>query len=128
MEEGKKEGHHTGAHHPEHASLKHHSTKKLNNYRLFVGLSVLLAIILLFSIMQTFSINSALKDKTEKAKELAKPAKIELSVIRNSKCADCFDVSQVVQYIKSGKVEVASETNVEFDSAEGKRLISKYNL
>ena len=128
MEEGKKEGHHTGAHHPEHASLKHHSTKKLNNYRLFVGLSVLLAIILLFSIIQTFSINSALKDKTEKAKELAKPAKIELSVIRNSKCADCFDVSQVVQYIKSGKVEVASETNVEFDSAEGKQLIAKYNL
>ncbi|MEK6891567.1 MAG: hypothetical protein AABX25_00110 [Nanoarchaeota archaeon] len=133
MEEDKKEGHHveshhTEAHHPKHASPKHHSTKKLNNYHIFVGLSVLLAIVLLFSIMQTFSINSALKDKTEKAKELAKPAKIELAVIKDSKCTDCFDVSQVVQYIKSAKVEVTSEKNVEFNSAEGKQLIAKYNL
>jgi len=133
MEEEKKEGHrveshHTEAHRHEHASPKHHSTKKIKDYHIFVGLSVLLAIILLFSIMQTFSINSALKDKTEKAKELAKPAKIELAVIKDSKCADCFDVSQVAQYIKSGKVEVTSEKNVEFDSAEGKQLISKYNL
>ncbi|MEK6946748.1 MAG: hypothetical protein AABX32_04015 [Nanoarchaeota archaeon] len=132
MEEEKKEGHHephhTEAHHPEHTLPKHHPAKKLNNYYIFVGLSVLLAIIILFSIMQTFSINSALKDKTEKAKELAKPAKIELSVIKNSKCTDCFDILQIVEYIKSAKVEVTSEKNVEFDSAEGKQLVAKYNL
>lgn len=131
MEEDKKEGHHVESHHtdhPEHALPKHHSTKKFNSYHIFVGLSVLLAIILLFSIMQTFSINSALKDKTEKAKELAKPAKIELAVIKDSKCTDCFDVSQLVKYIKSAKVEVTSEKNIEFDSAEGRQLIAKYNL
>lgn len=128
MEEEKKEDHHTEAHHHGHTSPKHHSTKNLNNYHIFIGISVLLAIILLFSITQTFSINSALKDKTEKAKELAKPAKIELAVIKDSKCADCFDISQVVQYIKSAKVEVASERSIEFDSAEGKQLIAKYNL
>src|SRR3989344_2167585 len=133
MEEGKKEGHHEGTHHTGshsygHVPPQHHSAKKINNYHIFVGLSVLLAVILLFSIMQTFSISGALKDKTEKAKELAKPAKIDILVIRNSECTDCFDISQVVQFIKSAKVEVASEKNAEFDSAEGKQLIAKYNL
>ena len=35
---------------------------------------------------------------------------------------------QVIDYIKAQKVQVASEKNLEFDSAEGKQIIAKYNL
>src|SRR3989344_970902 len=122
MEE-KKEEHHTG-----HHSEQNLHSKKLNNYYAFVGLSVLLGLVILFSIFQTFRINKSLNYNQAKMAELAKPAKIELAVIKNSKCTDCFDVLQVIDYIKAQKVQVASEKNLEFDSAEGKQIIAKYNL
>ena len=102
--------------------------KKINNYHIFIGLCVVLGLIIVFSVYQTFGINNAMKDKTAKAAELAKPAKIELLVIKNSKCTDCFDVSQLVSHIKTAKVEVTSEKNFEYDSAEGRQVIAKYSL
>ena len=116
MEE-KKEPHH-----------EHHSAKKNNNYYIFIALCVVLGLVLVYSIIQTFSINSAIRDKSAKAAELANPAKVELAVIKDSKCKDCFDVAQIVSYIKKAKVEITSEKNYEFDSTDGKQIIAKYNL
>ena len=123
MEEKKAEHH---AEHQGHTS--HHSAKKNNNYYIFIGLCVVLGVVLIYSIIQTFGINSAMKEKTAKAAELAKPAKIQLSIIKDSKCTDCFDVSQIAAYTKTSKVEITSEKNIEFDSNEGKQLIAQYNL
>ena len=120
----KKEIHHV----QHHEHIIHHSAKKIYNYHIFIGISVVLGLILIFSIYQTFSINSTIKDKAAKAAELAKPAKIELSIIKDSRCKDCFDASQLVTFIKTAKVEVISEKNVDFDSAGGKVLLAKYNL
>ena len=120
----KKEIHHV----QHHEHITHHSAKKIYNYHIFIGISVVLGLILIFSIYQTFSINSTIKDKAAKAAEIAKPAKIELSIIKDSRCKDCFDASQLVTFIKTAKVEVISEKNVDFDSAGGKVLLAKYNL
>ena len=57
-----------------------------------------------------------------------KPAKIELTLIKNSKCSDCSDISAVIKNIKSRNVNVTKESAFDFDSKQGKDLISKYKI
>src|SRR3989344_5269520 len=75
--------------------LKHHSAapKKDNLQKVFLGLVIILGIALAINLVLTFSLNKSIGEKTEAAKEDAKPAKIELIVIKDSKCSDCYDIS-----------------------------------
>ncbi|MBI3036037.1 hypothetical protein HYY71_06990, partial [Candidatus Woesearchaeota archaeon] len=61
-------------------------------------------------------------------KEKLKPAKIELTLIKNSKCSDCFDISTIISHIKNANVNITKEKMYEFDSKEGKEIISKYKI
>ena len=124
MEE-KKEGH-THAEHEHHKSNS--KTFKLNLENAFVVLAIILLVILLINLYLTFTLNQDLKKNAESLKEKSKPANIQLSVIKNSKCSDCFDIDPVINYIKTQKVNVTSEKILEFDSTEGKQLISDYKI
>ncbi len=119
MEEKKEE-------HKEHTI--HKSAKKINLYYLFNGLVLLLGIILIINIMLTYGINQNMKKSIEAANEKLKPAKIGLAVIKNSKCNDCFDISTIVSHVKNANVEITKEDMFEFDSSDGKELISKYKI
>ncbi len=125
MEE-KKEGH-THAEH-EHHKANPKNTFKLNLENAFAGLAIILLVILLVNLYLTFTLNQDLKKNAELLKEKTKPANIQLLVIKNSKCSDCFDIDSVINYIKTQKVNVTSEKTLEFDSAEGKQLISDYKI
>jgi len=109
-------------------SKKRVISKKLGLYNIFIGLTVLLGIVLLINIILTFNLNKDLKKSAETAKETLKPAKIELTSIRNSKCSDCFDISTIISHIKNANVNITKETIHEFDSKEGKALVSKYKI
>ena len=111
----------------QHAHGMHHSNKK-DKFDIVLIAVVVLGVILIINIFLAFGINQNLKKNIDAAKEAARPAKIELTLIKNSKCADCFDASQYADYIKSSKVEVLSEKTLEFNSSEAKSLISKYNI
>ncbi|MBI2541822.1 hypothetical protein HYV80_03885 [Candidatus Woesearchaeota archaeon] len=94
----------------------------------FIGLSILLGIIVLANVVITANLNKEMKAGSAAAQEKLKPAKIELIIVKNSKCRDCFDISAVMDYVKSANVEAAKESSFEFDSSEGKKLISKYGI
>ncbi len=135
MEEEKT--HHEGRHsehHAEHHSEHHprQSHEKKNTYfsvqNIFLGLAVLLGILLIINIITAFGLNSELSKNAEIAKENARPADIELALIKNSKCPDCFDASKVADYVKTLNVKVTGEKSLEFDSAEAKSIISKYKI
>ena len=132
MEEKKEEHphHHEHAHehHEHHSPLHHHAPRKNNLENIILIAALALVLLLVVNIFLAFGANKKLKEGIEAAKEAAKPAKIQLTLIKNSKCADCFDASQYLNYVKSSKVEVLSEKTLEFDSSEGKGLISKYNV
>ena len=144
MEEEKKEHYHEHVSHEPHEKVdehkhhaeehkgepKHHSAspKKDNLQNIFLALIVVLGIVLIVNLALTFSLSKSIGQKAEAAKENAKPAKIELTIIKNSKCSDCYDISAVSNYVKSLKVEVAKETALEFDSAEGRNLAAKYGI
>ncbi len=105
-----------------------HQNSKINLYYIFIGIALLLGAILLINIVLTFNLNKEMKKASETAQERLKPAKIELTLIKNSKCSDCFDISTVVSHIKNANVDVTKESMFEFDSKEGKEIIGKHKI
>lgn len=116
------------------SEMRHHETHKkrdLGKLKLeyfYFGLMIILGLILLFNILLTFGLNKDLKNKSVELQEKLKPAHIELTLIKNSKCRDCSDIAEVIRSIRNSKVNVTKETNLEFDSKEAKALISKYKI
>ena len=105
---------------------KHHYN--FTTEKLFIGLLALLGIILIVNAALSYSLNSELRKNTEALKEKARPAKIEIALIKNSNCRDCSDSAQLVKYIKSASVNITKETSLEFNSKEAKEIISKYGI
>jgi len=100
--------------------------KNLEN--IFIGVTILLGVILILNVILTYNLNQELKKSEEAVKEKSRPAKIELAIIKNSRCNDCFDISKVVNYVKSANINITKETTFEFDSKETKALINKYKI
>jgi len=121
MEEQKKREHNIS--HP----YKSHS-KKFNLYNIFLGLTVLLGVFLIFNLLLTLSLSKDLKKNTEIVKESSRPADVDVTLIRNSKCSDCFDVSPVIDYVRSTGVNIKSDKIIDFDSNEARELIKKYKI
>ena len=113
---------------PEKRGLKHIISKKFNLENIFIGVIILLVIIVIINIFLTFNLNKDLKKSAEAVQERLKPAKIELIVIKNSKCNDCFDISTIISHVKNANVNITKEVMYEFDSKEGKEIISKYKI
>lgn len=107
---------------------KMHLSKKLGLENIFIGVVILLGIILIINIFLTSGINKELKKSAEAIKEKSKPAKIEFVLIKNSKCSDCFDISTIVSHVKNANVNITKEATLEFDSKEGREIISKYKI
>ena len=122
--EGKKEEYHK----EEHKFHKKSISQKFSLENIFVGLAILLGIILIINIALTFNLNQESKKGAEIAQERLKPAKIELAVIKNSKCNDCFDISTITSHVKNANVDITKEVMFEFDSNEGKSIINKYKI
>ena len=102
--------------------------KKEDNLHKFlpIGIFVLLGI-LIFNSFFVFSIGSNLDAKIEEAKELAKPAKIEIIKLESS-CADCFDVDEIISTIKESNLEITGEKTLQSNSKEAIEIIDKYNV
>ncbi len=102
--------------------------EKISIEKIFIGLVLLLGIVVIINITLTSSISSELKNGKIAVKESIKPAKIELAVIKNSGCSDCFDVSTLINYIKSLNANITKETVLEFSSVDARQLISQYKI
>ena len=126
MEEQKKEDHKH-----EHHAVHHKAGSKdfkLDANTIILGLIVILVVVMAVNVATSLNIGSQLKDKAQAAEEAAKPAKIGLAVITDSKCSDCTDIAPYVDFIKSSKVEITGEKTLEISSVEAKNLISKYGI
>ncbi len=128
MEPEKKEGHHYKHTHHSHHQPKKPSSNIFSLWNIFIVLVIALGIITIVNIAFTFNLNQAIKKNVAEAEEAARPAKIELIIIGNSKCPDCFDISTILGNIKNLNIEIENERTVEFDSTEGKKFVSKYNI
>ena len=125
MEEKKE--HHEHAH-EHHAGHKSHKKKSLNLENALIGVAILLAIVVIYNITTTLDLNKGLKKTADAAQEKSRAANIQLYVITDLKCADCFDISIVESYIRQLNVNVTRHSQIDFSSKEGKGFIAKYNI
>ncbi len=88
-------------------------------------LTIAIVVLFILNLFFVSSLTSTLKDKITEAEELARPAVLELITI-TAPCDKCFDISKVVDSIKSGNVNVTNEQTMSKDQA--KDLILKYNI
>lgn len=102
--------------------------KKFDVETIFIGITIILGIILVINILLAYNLKNDLQKSAEEIKEKLKPAKIELTIIKNSKCSDCFDISTILSHIKSANLNITKQNSVEFNSEEGKSIIKKYNI
>lgn len=96
------------------------------NLALVVGAVLILAA--LSSLGVAIKTNFVLGKKLAVAKEAERPANLQLTIIKAKDCVNCFDINQVVGFIKKEKVKIESEKEVELTSPEGSDLVKKYNL
>jgi hypothetical protein len=97
---------------------------KLNLF-LYLGVSLLLLLVL-FNSYYIFSLEDSINAKIVEAKELARPARIEIIKI-DSSCSFCFDVNDIINDLKDS-VEVINEISLSENSAEAQNIISEYEI
>ncbi len=119
---------HAGEHHVTIHQPHDRKNKWIKFENLFIGLCVLLGLVIILNLILTLNVNQSIKKNIADLNEKLRPGKIELSIIGNSKCTDCSDIEPIMEYVKSLKVNITSEKKYEFDSKEGKELVSKYRI
>ncbi len=68
------------------------------------------------------------REAAKLAEETAKPANINIVTITASSCADCFDITAVVENLKKANVKINSEKIIDASSAEVKQLVADYKI
>ncbi len=67
-------------------------------------------------------------DYTPKETSTASDSAVDLLLVVNSDCTDCFDASQYEPELTTLGVEFGAVETVEFDSSAGKKAVKKYDL
>src|SRR3989338_8441832 len=93
---------------------------------LAIGVFILLALLILNSFF-VYSIEKSLNLKIAEARELARPAKIEIIKLESS-CKDCFDADAVIGILKQSGLEVTGEKSLSRNSQDALKLIKKYKI
>ena len=94
-------------------------------------LYVVIALVFIFSVTNIYLINTRFKkvgEAKETAKEMLRPATLEVIKIVHSDCKDCFDIQKSLDLIKNQNVNITKENSVNFESEEGDNLIKSYKL
>lgn len=98
------------------------------NFWLFTILSLIFLIFLFINIIVNSKTNALLNEKIAQVEELARPADIDIIILKDLSCSDCFDVGPMIEAIKKENVKVNSEITLEITSPDGLDLINKYNI
>ena len=90
---------------------------------LIISLIIILGLIVIFN--QTWITYLGKELSTDSMKGIAK---VKIKVIRDASCPNCFDLSLIIDLVKSKNVKIREEKIIEFDSGESRKLIDKYNI
>lgn len=102
--------------------------KNLKLDKIFHVVGIILVLIAVYSMFITFSSNRIVNEKIAVARELARPGELNVVAITFSGCDNCYDVTPIIEQIKSLDVNVTSESSIDYDSEEAKALMAKYNI
>ncbi len=115
-------------HHEHQGKRAHRAHKKDSNIqKVLIALALVFLAIIVYASYLVYSSNAILSGKIALSKEAARPANLQVTKILAQGCTDCFDISTVDRALAQLNVN-ASKRTVDYASAEGKQLISKYNI
>ncbi|MEK7072141.1 MAG: thioredoxin family protein [Patescibacteria group bacterium] len=101
--------------------------KKSNlNILLFSAVAIIIAVSLVVGLVISLVANLSLNQKMPASAN--KPTKVDIVLLKESSCSDCFDLTPVIENIKSENVKINSEKTIEISTQEGKDLLSKYGI
>jgi len=103
---------------------KNKDNDSLNKPIIIIG-SILLLIVII-TLFQTNAVKNSFESKIAAAKEEARPANIELKIIKNPNCNDCFNIDEVVDSIKKKNVKIV--TSAELSAQNAQEIIQAYNI
>lgn len=83
---------------------------------------------LIAAIAMSVQTSSLLKKKEITNKETERPANLQITIIKDSSCQNCFSLDNLIQNIKKENVKITKETTLKHDSAEAKSLIIKHTI
>ncbi len=110
---------------------KHHKKSKTLSStfykKLMVMFSLVLIIFALYNIYQGKSFRVLFEEKLAEAKEAARPAELQLTIISTT-CYDCYDINAVVDILELAGDNITSKKELVFLSEEANRLIKEYQI
>ncbi len=98
------------------------------NYVIAIILFSTLALNLFTGSFSLFSANELAGKIVEKTEEEKRPANLQITVIKDSDCLDCFSVDSIIEKIKSDNVNIEEVNTFEKSDEKGKELIEKYSI
>lgn len=108
-------------------SQENNSALKINYWFLLVAA----ALILLGAAVTTalfVKSNGILNKKLAETAEANRPANLELIMLSDKTCADCFNLNTILDQIKKENVKINSNQTIDGASDEGKQLIEKFAI
>lgn len=91
-------------------------------------LSVLFFVSLVIGAVAFGQTNALLNEKMAENEEATRPAELELTIIQDLKCEDCFDLQILVEDIQKQNVKIVAEEAVDVLSEKGQELVEKFNI
>ncbi len=104
------------------------SSDKSFYFKIYMALGVILVFILIYNLSLSVSLAGSLDKRIAEAKEAAVPARIQLVMITDPNCSDCFDIAPVISSLKSANTNVTEERSYELSSKVAEELIQKYAI
>lgn len=89
---------------------------------------VALGIVLVFNIGLTFQSKSATAEKKAQADELVRPANLTLTIITDSTCANCIDLTKYIDAVKQQNVNIVKEETIDAKSDAAKKIIADMKI
>ena len=118
------------------AGITMHSNNKANKAEknsssstgiiLFFGVFIL--IVAIYNLAQTSSFGLMIDKSITMAKESAIPPMIGIVTITPKDCADCYDINEVVDAIKSSGANITANKELDMSSEEAINAIAKYGV
>jgi hypothetical protein len=105
--------------------IKNKTIPSLNFMAAILLFSALL-ISLFASSFNLFKADQIAGNMTNQNEEASRPANLQITIIKDSSCLDCFDINLVIEEIKKANVIIAGETTLERVDAE--ELIKEFAI
>src|SRR3989344_5522978 len=127
--EGKKKSHITNM--PKTKRTSHETHSKPKSFQpsfIVLALTAIVLVVGAYNAFMLFSSESLVDKRISEARELARPAVLNVVKIGAEGCGDCYSVDAVLSQIKTTDVNVTKELSLDMESSEAKALIEKYNV